>query len=390
MRFGVLGFVAALFATVAVGAEARADDVAARAARLHRSAIVIDTHEDVPWELREHWADLGKDGATKHVDIPRLKKGGVGAVFFAVFTSAELAEKGQSAHVALELVDIIDRVVADHPRDLVAATTAAQIRAAHKAGKVAVLKGMEGGHALEDSLGILRVFHRLGVRYVTLTHTNSNNWADSLGDFTRTPYDPARTRKHGGLTAFGKEVVLEMNRLGLAVDVSHVSPETLRDVLAVGKAPPFASHSSCRALTDNPRNLTDDQIRAIAAAGGVVMINASSSFLDDDALKAARASKSAARADMKPTEPERKLTTLARYVDHIEHAMKLAPGAVGLGTDFDGIPDPPADFADVSYFPKLTEELLRRGHSEREVRDVLGEAFLRYLERVEQRAASPL
>ena len=168
-----------------------------------------------------------------------------------------------------------------------------------------------------------------------------------------------------------------MNRLGMAVDVSHVSPETLRDVLAVTTAPPFASHSSCRALTDNPRNLTDEQIRAIAAKGGVVMINASSSFLDDAGLAAVR------------KKPEAEYhTTLSRYADHIEHALKLAPGAVGLGTDFDGIDDPPKDFADVSYFGKLAEELLRRGHSDDEVRGVLGESFLRYFARVEKAASA--
>jgi membrane dipeptidase len=352
---------------VAVAPAAHARGVATTA------AIVVDTHEDVPWELREKWADLAVEGATKHVDIPRLRKGGVGAVFFAVFVPGAEAEKKNAAHVAFELSDLVDRVVAAHPQDLVAAGSVAEIRAAHKSGRIAILKGIEGGHAIEDSLGLLRQFYRLGVRYMTLTHTNSNNWADSLGNFTEPNYDPAKWRKHGGLTAFGKEVVAEMNRLGMAVDVSHVSPETLRDVLAVASAPPFASHSSCRALTDNPRNLTDEQIVAIAHKGGVVMINASSSFLDDAGLAAAR------------QKPQGKYqTTLSRYVDHLEHAMKLAPGAVGLGTDFDGIDDPPKDFADVSFIPALTAELLRRGHSDEEVRGVLGESFLAYLSRVER------
>src|SRR5436305_932305 len=325
-------------------ANARAEELAAHAARLVKSSVIVDTHEDVPWELREKWADLAVAGATKHVDLARLRKGGVGAIFFAVFTPGSLADKGQAAHVAFELSDLIDRVVAAHPRELAAAGSVAEIRAARKSGRIAILKGIEGGHAIEDSLALLRDFHRLGVRYMTLTHTNSNDWADSLGNFTEPGYDPAKWRKHGGLTAFGKEVVGEMNRIGMAVDVSHVSPETLRDVLAIGKAPPFASPSSCRALTDNPRNLTDEQIVAIAKAGGVVMLNASSSFLDSDGLAAARA------------KPQRDFhTTLSRYVDHLEHAMKLAPGAVGLGPDFDGIEDPPSDFADVSSFPKLVE-----------------------------------
>ena len=370
---------ALLFALVAAPAgSAHAEDLAAHAARLVRGSIVVDTHEDVPWELREKWADLAVAGATKHVDLPRLKKGGVGAVFFAVFTPGTLADKGQAAHVAFELSDLVDRVVAAHPHDFAAATSVAEIRAAHKSGRIAILKGIEGGHAIEDSLGLLRDFYRLGVRYMTLTHTNTNDWADSLGNFADPNYDPARWRKHGGLTAFGKEVVAEMNRLGMAVDVSHVSPDTLRDVLAVSKAPPFASHSSCRALTDNPRNLTDEQIAAIAKAGGVVMINASSSFLDSDGLAAAR---------KKPQAEYH--TTLSRYVDHLEHALKLAPGAVGLGTDFDGIDDPPRDFADVSYIPKLAEELLRRGHSDAEVRGVLGENFLAYLSRVERATTAP-
>jgi membrane dipeptidase len=367
-----LAAVAAAAAIVTLSSSAHAEELAAHAARLLRGAVVIDTHEDVPWELREKWADLGQLGATKHVDIPRLRQGGVGAVFFAVFTPGTLADKGQAAHVAFELSDIVDRAVAAHPEALVAATSVAEIRAARKSGRIAILKGIEGGHAIEDSLGLLRQFYRLGVRYMTLTHTNTNTWADSLGNFTDPAYDPAKWRKHGGLTPFGKEVVAEMNRLGMAVDVSHVSAETLRDVLAVGKAPPFASHSSCRALTDNPRNLTDEQIAAIAKVGGVVMVNASSSFLDDEGLAAARA------------KPQRKYaTTIGRYVDHIEHALKLAPGGVGLGTDFDGIEDPPKDFADVSYVPKLVEELLRRGHSDEEIRGVLGENFLRYLGRVE-------
>jgi membrane dipeptidase len=357
----------------AASSSGRAEDLAAHAARLVKSAVVIDTHEDVPWELRDKWTDLAVAGATKHVDLPRLHQGGVGAIFFAVFVPGEMAEKKEAAHVAFELSDLVDRVVAAHPKELAAADSVAGIRAARKSGRIAILKGIEGGHAIEDSLGLLRQFYRLGVRYMTLTHTNTNNWADSLGNFTEPNYDPAKWRKHGGLTAFGKEVVAEMNRLGMAVDVSHVSPDTLRDVLAVAKAPPFASHSSCRALTDNPRNLTDEQIGAIAHAGGVVMINASSSFLDDAGLAAAR---------LKPQGKYR--TTLARYVDHLEHAMKLAPGGVGLGTDFDGIDDPPADFADVSYFPKLAEELLRRGHGDEEVRGVLGENFLRYLSRVER------
>ena len=173
-----------LAAVAALPSRAHAEEPRAHAARLIKSAIVVDTHEDVPWELREKWADLGQPGATKHVDIPRLRAGGVGAVFFAVFTPGALADKGQAAHVAFELSDLVDRVVASHPETFAAAGSVAEIRAARKSGRIAILKGIEGGHAIEDSLGLLRQFYRLGVRYMTLTHTNTNNWADSLGDFS--------------------------------------------------------------------------------------------------------------------------------------------------------------------------------------------------------------
>jgi membrane dipeptidase len=215
---GAAAAVVAVAVVAALPSPAHAEELAAHAARQLRGAVVVDTHEDVPWELREKWADLGQLGATKHVDIPRLHQGGVGAVFFAVFTPGTLADKGQAAHVAFELSDIVDRAVAAHPEALVAATSVAEIRAARKSGRIAILKGIEGGHAIEDSLGLLRQFYRLGVRYMTLTHTNTNNWADSLGNFTDPAYDPAKWRKHGGLTRFGKEVVAEMNRLGMAVD----------------------------------------------------------------------------------------------------------------------------------------------------------------------------
>ena len=181
--------------------------------------------------------EVGRPGRRRRHQARRSRgacaRAALGAAFFAVFTPGTLADNGQAAHVAFELSDLIDRVVAEHPRDFVAATSVAEIRAAHRSGRIAILKGIEGGHAIEDSLGLLRDFYRLGVRYMTLTHTNTNNWADSLGNFTEPNYDPAKWRKHGGLTAFGKEVVAEMNRLGMAVDVSHVSPDTLRDVLAV-------------------------------------------------------------------------------------------------------------------------------------------------------------
>jgi membrane dipeptidase len=240
---------------------------------------------------------------------------------------------------------------------------------------------------------------------MTLTHVNSNHWADATGPFSMPDFDPAAARLHGGLTDFGRQVVREMNRIGMMVDISHVSDDTIRDVLATSRAPVFASHSSCRALCDIPRNLTDDQIRAIASKGGVAMINIGSYFLDPesvaaytkalqtvrpeyDRIKKEMAGDPAARdaAIGKLLEPlERRRTAWTKAVDHIEHVMKVGgPGAVGLGTDFDGIHDPPQGLDDVSMMPRLTEELLRRGHSEEEVKGVLGENFLRFFARVEE------
>jgi microsomal dipeptidase-like Zn-dependent dipeptidase len=250
----------------AAAAAPPAEDLAARAARVHREAIVADTHEDVPEALEEKWGayanwhDIGEPGVTKHVDIPRLRDGGVTAPFFAVYVPAVYAETGGAARYALELSDMVDGMVASHPKDLATAASVADIRRAKTEGRIAVLKGIEGGHAIEDSMGALRGFYRLGVRYMTLTHTNTNHWADSAGNFFAPDYDPATTQVHHGLSGFGRAVVREMNRLGMMVDVSHVSMETVDDVLEASRAPVFASHSSCRALSDIPRNLTDEQI----------------------------------------------------------------------------------------------------------------------------------
>jgi membrane dipeptidase len=407
-----LAVCAAATAVAAAAAAPPAEDLAARAARLHRDAIVADTHQDVPEALEEKWGayanwhDIGEPGATKHVDIPRLREGGVTAPFFAVYVPAVYAETGGAGRYALELSDMVDGMVASHPKELAAAASVADIRRAKTEGRIAVLKGIEGGHAIEDSMGALRGFYRLGVRYMTLTHTNTNHWADSAGNFFAPDYDPANYQVHHGLSDFGRAVVREMNRLGMMVDVSHVSTETVDDVLEASRAPVFASHSSCRALSDIPRNLTDDQIQRIAAKGGVIMINISSAFLDQavvDHWKAAMARirpqyvsiKQQYKDDPKRRQeeldklikglPSRASTDWKKAVDHIEHVIRIAgPDAVGLGTDFDGITDPPTGLEDVSKLPRITEELLRRGHSEEEVRKVLGENLLRFFSKVEE------
>jgi membrane dipeptidase len=392
--------------TILLGSFAGADE-AERAARLHAGAIIVDTHLDVPDALRKKWVDLAQPKATLHVDLPRLKKGGLTAPFFAVYVPASFAKTGGAAREGLILSDLIDRVVAGNSGELVGATSVADIRAAKQAGKVAVLKGIEGGHVIENSLAVLRQFFQLGVRYMTLTHVNTNDWADSSGPFWEPDYDPRASVRHHGFSDFGRRVVAEMNRLGMAVDVSHVSDDVIRQALEISKAPIFASHSSCRSIADIPRNLTDEQIRAIGAKGGVVMVNVGTIFLDAEGMRQLRSFQQAHRDEFaaaraqhasdpkvmraamqkiwKSFKPYR--TNLQKLVEHIEHALKLAPGGVGLGTDFDGIEDPPEGFEDVSFYPRLTEALLQRGHSEELVRGLLGENFLRFLSRVEETAA---
>jgi membrane dipeptidase len=387
-----------------VPALVRADDLAARAKALHKAAIVVDTHLDAPDQLASKWADVAQRNSTEHFDIPRALEGGLTAPFFSIYVAAGYANRGAAVR-ALDLIDLTHRVVDGHPQQMVFAASVADIRAAKQAGKLAILMGIEGGHAIEDSLGVLREMYRAGVRYMTLTHTNTNHWADSSGAFYEPDYDPKKYAVHGGLSDFGREVVKEMNRIGMIVDISHVSDATIDDVLQVSRAPVMASHSSCRALSNMPRNLTDDQLKRIAAKGGVAMINFGSAFLDQkvwDWFKTAvakikpdylklRAKYASDPATMR-AEAEKLFKTLGaspradwtKVVEHIEHVIKVAgEDAVGLGTDFDGIPDPPTGLESVALLPKLTEELLRRGHSEARVKKVLGENFLAFFARVE-------
>src|SRR2546428_3292444 len=407
MRRSLAGTVVLVAIAALPAAAAAAADLESKARRLHERAIVVDTHVDGPYALEKKWADVGGRGATDHFDIPRALEGGLTAPFFAIYVPKSYAEAGGAAREALDLIDLVQRVLRAHPDRLVAAASAADIRQAKRDRKIAVLMGIEGGHAIEDSLGALREFHRLGVRYMTLTHMNTNHWADSSGKFFLPDFNPADSRVHHGLTDFGREVVREMNRIGMMVDVSHVSDETFDDVLETSRAPVFASHSSCRAICDIPRNLTDDQIRRIAAKRGVVMINVSSYFVDPAGVAAMNDE----RAKLLPeylkikqdfaTDPKkrdeaigklfdaipRRRTTWTKVIDHIEHVIQVAgPQAVGLGTDFDGIEDPPEGLDDVSKLPVITAELLRRGHSERVVEGVLGENFLRFFRRIQELA----
>jgi membrane dipeptidase len=384
---------------------ARADDITTRAKKLHAAAIVVDTHLDSPDQLARKWADVANKGATDHFDLHRAKAGGLTAPFFSIYVAASYAGQG-AARRALELIDITHRVVDGHPKDMTLAGSVAEIRAAKQAGKMAILMGIEGGHAIEDSLGVLRGMYRAGVRYMTLTHTNTNGWADSSGPFYEPDFDPRKSAVHGGLSPFGVDVVKEMNRLGMIVDISHVSDDTIADVLSVSRAPVMASHSSCRAISSMPRNLTDEQIKQIASKGGVVMINVGSVFLDQAIydqftallakvkpeylkLKATYAKDPAKlRSEMRALYAKHGRSTArapwTKVIEHIEHVIKVGgEDAVGLGADFDGIEDTPTGFDDVSFYPRLTEELLRRGHSEARVKKVLGDNFLAFFARVE-------
>ncbi len=367
----------------------------AEAVRLHREAIVVDTHSDVTSRMLDEGFDIGRRATDGHMDIPRMKEGGIDAQFFAIYVAARYAREGGAARRALDMIDVVYRALERYPNDLELALSADDIRRIARAGKIAVLMGIEGGHAIEDSLGALRMFYRLGVRYMTLTHTNTNNWADSSGDAPR----------HNGLTEFGRQVVREMNRLGMLVDISHVSDKTFYDVLETTRAPVIASHSSARALTNIPRNMSDEMLRALARNGGVVMVNFGSWFVDQnyadavaqrrerlgpqlDALRARYANDPLRLRE----ETERLLREhpiprppLSRLIDHIDHIVKVAGiDHVGLGSDFDGVDSLPEGLDDCSKLPLITYELLKRGYSERDIKKILGENFLRVFARAEE------
>jgi membrane dipeptidase len=365
----------------------------AEVAAVMRSAILIDTHNDVTSRTLDEGFDIGKRSDTGHTDLVRLREGGVGATFFAAYVSARYVKDNQSAHRCLEMIDTVRHDIVGRYRDRVQlALTAADIEAAHRNGKFAALIGIEGGHAIENSLRLLRDFYALGVRYMTLTHTNTNDWADSSGDF-----DNPAVKHHDGLTPFGRDVVREMNRLGMMVDISHVADKTFWDALEVSTAPPFASHSSCRALSNVPRNMTDDMIRALARKGGVVDINFACEFLSQKSADVGipfmkRILAAPDEAAEKAIEDEYKKAivraTLDDAVAHIDHVVKIAGiGAVGIGSDFDGVECTPAGLDDVSKYPNLARALLERGYSPGDIRKIYGGNVLRVMRAVEAESA---
>jgi len=342
------------------------DSFLTSAQALHRRVMVIDAHIDTTQRLLESgWEFMARHG-DGHVDHARLREGGIGAVFFAVWKAGPLLP-GEGAAVARGQIGRICDLTARNPRELTIARTPDDIRLAHQQGKLAILIGIEGGYFIEDSLELLREYHRAGAIYMTLTHGFHTNWADSSGIYQ----DLAPL--HGGLTDFGREVVREMNRLGMMVDVSHVSDQTFWDVVKTSTAPVVATHSSCRAIAPFRRNLSDDMLRAVAKSGGVAQMNLNPPFIDptfpqprDDAAAHGPA-------------PEHH-TPLSIYVDHIEHALRVVgPEHVGIGTDYDGIGCVPVGLEDCSKLPQVTAELLRRGHSEQVIVKVLGENWLRVM-----------
>ena len=369
-RFSLVAIVLSVACLPGGGAGALSDT---EVMKVHRSAILIDTHNDITGETVKG-LDVGQSNPKVHTDLARLRSGGAGAVFFAAYVASSFERQRQSARRALEMIDTVRTdIVAKYPDEFALAISAADIEAARKRGKIAALLGIEGGHAIEDSLRLLRDYYRLGVRYMTLTHTNTNNWADSSGDFSR-----AGVTHHGGLTDFGREVVREMNRLGMIVDVSHAADKTFWDVLAASSAPVFASHSSCRAISNIPRNMTDEMIVAMAKKGGVIQINFGCDFLSQKSADAARvARKTMPRA------------TLADVVAHIDHAVKIAGmDAVGIGTDYDGVECVPIGLDDVSKFPSLTRALLEKGYSPADIRKIYGGNTLRLMRAVEKTATA--
>ena len=372
-----------------------------RALAIHRRAIVIDTHNDITTPMANDDFDLnGTPPAPYRTNIARMKQGGLTAEFFSLYVKPWYVAHGGAARRTLDMIDTVYRAVERNPRDLMIATSVADIRRAKRLNKIAALMGIEGGHAIEDSLPTLREFYRLGVRYMTLTWNNTNNWADAgRGE-----------KKYGGLSDYGREVVREMNRLGMLVDVSHVSDETMSDALDVSKAPIIASHSSARALSNVPRNIPDDLLKRIAKNGGVVQVNFYSEFVDEATVKPQSDER---EARLKPQQdainkkykddPERlaeegdKLEAanplpplpISKLIDHIDHIVKVAGiDHVGLGADFDGANDMPEGAQDVSMLPNITYELLKRGYSEQDIRKILGENFLRVFAEAERVARS--
>ena len=393
----MIRFITTLLAGVLMSVSVSAQSVSDQAKKLQSSSIVIDTHDDTTQRLLDPHFDIAARHSDGNIDIPRMREGGLSAIFFSIWISSKILGP-DAVKQALDQIDAVRETVRKHPNDFLLATSAADIREAKRQHKIAALIGVEGGHMMGNDLSVLRTFAALGVRYMTLTHMDNNEWADSSTD------KPA----HNGLTDFGKDVVREMNRLGIIVDVAHVSDKTFYDALEVSKAPVFSSHSSCRAICNAPRNMTDDMMRALAKNGGVIQINYHVGFLSQefrDYEKAHPDAEKEINEEIKKRCGDNeacKLTTgdqvvrdfmeagklpkvdWTKIVEHIDHAVKIAGiDHVGLGSDFDGAVMP-IGMQDVSHLPQITDALLKKGYSESDIRKILGENTLRVLSEVER------
>src|SRR5712671_4687538 len=392
---------AVLALPVFVFTQTPAGTVSARARQLHERAIVIDSHDDTTQRLVfDKTFDIAARNKNGNIDVPRMKEGGLDALFFSIWVPSDVTGP-PAVKRALDQIDAVHEAARLHPGELLLATTAADVRRAAAEHKIAALMGMEGGHMIDDDMRLLRNYAALGVRYMTLTHFKNNNWADSSTD------KPA----HNGLTAFGKDVVREMNRLGVVVDISHVADKTFYDALETSKAPLVASHSSMRALSNHARNMTDDMMRALARNGGVVMISYHAAFLSEEFRVASEkkngnvfgaidavSKKCGGNEACATMEGERidheammkgDLPNVAweKIIEHIDHAVKTAGvDHVGLGSDFDGA-TMPLGMEDASKLPKITDALLKTGYSEADIEKILGGNILRVMEQVEHVAA---
>jgi membrane dipeptidase len=406
MRYSVLASI--VFCAVAVGVAAEPEPktqpkatgkivVSEKALAIHNEALLIDGHNDLPWELRETGGpgfkniDLTKPQKKFHTDIERLKKGNVGAQFWSAYVPTSFTKKGAAVKATLEQIDVIHEMVRRYPDAFEMAYGTDDILRVRKSGKIASLIGVEGGHSIDNSLAILRNYYKLGVRYMTLTHSESLDWADSCSD------EP----KAHGLTPFGVSVVHEMNRLGMLVDLSHVSPETMKAALKATKAPAIFSHSSARGVADHVRNVPDDVLKLVKENRGVVMVNFYSGFITPEGARAMKLmfekgrelKKEFPNDDAKYREAYRAWAKENDYpagdvtniVDHIDHIVKVAGiDHVGIGSDFDGVPKLPNQMSDVSCYPLLTQIMLDRGYTKEQIHKVLGGNLMRVFAEAEK------
>lgn len=380
------------------------------AASVHASALIIDAHADTPQRFVDEGWDFTGPLGPGHLNLETARRGNLAAEFFAIWVEPD-AWRNRFSFRTLQLIDGVLEQIRKHPESMRLCTTPAEVENAHADNVFAALMGIEGGHSIENDLGLLRLYHRLGVRYMTLTWANSNDWADSSGDLD----DPSVTH-HNGLTPFGRSVVREMNRLGMMVDVSHVSDKTFWDVLETTRAPIIASHSCARTLTNSPRNLTDEMLRAVATSNGVVMVNFYSSFIDDgwrEAWQTTAAERELLLAEAEAPWHERgepvpyavalevdrrfyaerladklPLAPFESLVNHIDHVAQIAGiDHVGIGTDFDGFSMLPAGIRNAADLPRITEALMRRGYTEQQMHKILGRNTLRVFGDVQNAAA---